>query len=184
MGKVEDLAERFGRHLSVPLSSTGVAAERVLIVVYDKELERSLRERFDEFATRAVAAGRTWKRLDCTRIFAEWMSAIDYREAYFAEPEYLSSKVEGEFKKLVVEKLREELKGSDTRSVLAVTGTSSLYGFARLSEIIKDVENDVRGCLAVFFPGTKDHNNYRLLDARDGWNYLAHSISLHSEGAK
>lgn len=184
MGKVEDLAERFGQHLSVPLSATGVAAERVLIVVYDKELERPLRERSAEFETRAVAAGRTWKRFDCTQLFAEWMASLDYRDAYFQEPEHLAAKIEGEFKKLVVERLREALQGTDARSVLAVTGTASLYGFTRLSEVIRDIEADVRGCLAVFFPGTKDQNNYRLLDARDGWNYLAHSISLHSEGEK
>lgn len=184
MGKVEDLAERFGRHLSVPLSATGVAAERVLIVVYDKELERPLRERFAEFEARAISAGRTWKRFDCTRLFAEWMAALDYREAYFSEPEHLATKIEGEFKKIVVSKLTEALQDTDARSVLAITGTASLYGFARLSEVIRDIEANVRGCLAVFFPGVKDQNNYRLLDARDGWNYLAHSISLHSDGER
>jgi len=25
----------------------------------------------------------------------------------------------------------------------------------------------------VFFPGEHEGNSYRLLDARDGWNYLA-----------
>jgi hypothetical protein len=183
VGKVEDLADRFGQYLSVPLSPMGIAAQRVLMIVYDKEIERSMRERCDEFETRAVTAGRHWKRFDCTRLFAEWMASLDYCEAYFNEPEHLATKIEGEFKKLVVQKLRDAMKGSDAHSVIAMTGTASLYGLARLSEIIRDIEADVRGCLAVFFPGTKDGNNYRLLDARDGWNYLAHSISLHSEGA-
>jgi hypothetical protein len=31
--------------------------------------------------------------------------------------------------------------------------------------------------LLVFFPGQFDNNNYRLLDARDGWNYLAVPIT-------
>ena len=38
---------------------------------------------------------------------------------------------------------------------------------------------DIRGRLALFFPGDVDNNNYRLLDARDGWNYLAIPITLH-----
>jgi len=29
----------------------------------------------------------------------------------------------------------------------------------------------------VFFPGERDGSNYRLLDARDGWNYLATPIA-------
>ena len=33
------------------------------------------------------------------------------------------------------------------------------------------------GRLLVFFPGEVEGNNYRLLDARDGWNYLATPIT-------
>ena len=182
MGRVEDLAERFGRYMQAPISVTGVAAERVLIVVYDKELERPLRERFGEFEIRVEQAGRRFKRIDCTSMFAEWMASLAYRDSYFEEPEHLSAKAEGEFKRVVIARLRQALEDTDASTVVAVTGTASLYGFARLSEVIRELEPYVRGCLAVFFPGTKDANNYRLLDARDGWNYLAHSISLHSEG--
>jgi hypothetical protein len=184
VGKVEDLADRFANYLSVPRSQANIAAERVLMIVYDKELERTLRERLSEFETRTVAAKRTWKQFDCTRLFAEWMASLDYRDSYFREPDHLSPKIEGEFRKLVVNRLREALLGSDDHTVLAITGTASLYGFVRLSEIIRDVEADVRGCLAVFFPGTKDQTNYKLLDARDGFNYLAHSISLNSDGGR
>ena len=38
-----------------------------------------------------------------------------------------------------------------------------------------------RNRLVVFFPGSKDGTNYRLLNARDGWNYLAQAITLHGE---
>ena len=41
----------------------------------------------------------------------------------------------------------------------------------------------IRGRLVVFFPGHLERSNYRLLDARDGWNYMAVPITLHSEGA-
>jgi len=34
----------------------------------------------------------------------------------------------------------------------------------------------------VFFPGQLEQNNYRLLDARDGWNYMAVPISIDSAG--
>jgi hypothetical protein len=44
-------------------------------------------------------------------------------------------------------------------------------------------EADIQGRLVVFFPGQFERNNYRLLDARDGWNYLAVPITLHGEGA-
>ena len=61
-------------------------------------------------------------------------------------------------------------------------GVGAIFGFARISQILKIVEGDIRGRLLVFFPGHYEQNNYRLLDARDGWNYLAVPITLHGEG--
>ena len=58
----------------------------------------------------------------------------------------------------------------------------ALFGFARLSHILKMVEADIRGRLVVFFPGHLERSNYRLLDARDGWNYMAVPITLHGDG--
>ena len=54
------------------------------------------------------------------------------------------------------------------------------FGFARVSLVLKEVVKDIRGRLVVFFPGEFEDNNYRLLDARDGWNYLAVAITLHN----
>lgn len=39
------------------------------------------------------------------------------------------------------------------------------------------VEDAIRGRLLVFFPGEYQENHYRLLDARDGWNYHAVPIT-------
>ena len=44
----------------------------------------------------------------------------------------------------------------------------------------EEVIHDIQGRLLLFFPGEFDNNNYRLLDARDGWNYLAVPITLHN----
>jgi hypothetical protein len=46
--------------------------------------------------------------------------------------------------------------------------------------VLKKVVNDIRGRLLVFFPGEYEDNIYRLLDARDGWSYLAVPITLHN----
>jgi len=57
---------------------------------------------------------------------------------------------------------------------------ASLFGFTKVSQVLKEVEHVIRGRLVLFFPGEFENNNYRLLDARDGWNYLAVPITLHS----
>ena len=184
MARIEDLAERFGRHIATPWQRTVSGAQRVVMLVYDKELERTLRARKVAFETAARQAGHDWHEMDISEAFAAWMAADDYREEYFATPEDLQLKLQAEFPAYVAEKLREFLSRDEITddSVVGLFGVGALFGFARLSHILKMVEADIRGRLVVFFPGHLERSNYRLLDARDGWNYMAVPITLHGDG--
>lgn len=185
MARIEDLAERFGRHIGTPWQRTVAGAQRVIMVVYDKEMERTLRARKLAFETAAREAGHDWHEVDVSDAFARWMAQDDYREEYFASPDDLHLKLEAEFSEYVAELIREALNRAEMTvdSVVALFGVGALFGFARMSHILKIVEGDIKGRLVVFFPGHLEGSNYRLLDARDGWNYLAVPITLHSEGA-
>jgi hypothetical protein len=154
------------------------------MLVYDKELERTLRARKIAFETATRAAGHDWHEIDLAPLFAEWMAADDYRDEYFGSPEDLHMKLQGELPEFLAQRLRGALTKTEVtaNSVLAVFGVGSLFGFARVSQILRMVEPDIRGRLVVFFPGQFEQSNYRLLDARDGWNYLAVPITLHGEG--
>ena len=182
MGRIEELAAVYERHVSAPWQRTLAGAQRVMLVVYEKELERTLRARVGEFEQATRRSGHDWKSVDCTRWFAEWMASDDYRDAYFEDPSLLGMKLEGEFKRQIAQRLVDELEAAGDNTVVAVRGVASLYGFLRISELVREVEQSIRGRLLVLFPGTKDENNYRLLDARDGWNYLANGITLHGGG--
>jgi len=48
-----------------------------------------------------------------------------------------------------------------------------LYDFLYVSELVAALEASLAGYLLVSFPGEKEGNTYRFLDARTGWNYLA-----------
>lgn len=184
MARLEDLADLYGQHIATPWQRTVAGAQRVIMVAYDKELERALRGRSGEFETRTQEAGHDWHEVDLTSAFATWLAADEYRDAYFESPEDLQLKLKDEFPDYVAEKLRAALtsEGVSENSVVAVFGAGSLYGFTHVAEVLKRVERDVRGRIVVFFPGTFEQNNYRLLDARDGWNYMAVPISIHSAG--
>lgn len=177
MGKIEDLAANYERHLSAPWRGSSIGAQRVLLLIYDKELERTLRERLGEFEIKTREAGYDWVHHDCTRTFAEWLARDEYKDEYFECPEDLSMKIEGEFADHTVAVIRSRLSSADEKTVVALSGIASLYGFAHVSEIVRRLEPEIKGRLIVFFPGTKEDSNYRLLDARDGWNYLASSIT-------
>ena len=179
MGRIEELATAYEDHVSAPWQRTVSGAQRVMMVVYEKGLERTLRARLGEFEQRTTRSGHGWKLVDCTPWFAEWMAKEEYRDAYFEDPSLLGMMLEGEFRKVVTQRLRAELETATDNTVVALLGVASLYGFMRVSELIRSVEPSIHGRLLVLFPGTKNENNYRLLDARDGWNYLANSITLH-----
>jgi hypothetical protein len=53
-----------------------------------------------------------------------------------------------------------------------------LFGLTHFAPILRKLGSAVEGRLVVFFPGSHEKNTYRLLDARDGWGYLAYPITL------
>jgi hypothetical protein len=101
--------------------------------------------------------------------FPDWLCSplyTDYASSYFESPTRLGKAPLAAFKQVV-----------------AVYGVGSLFGFVRLSEVIPLVENQIQGRLLVLFQGVYENNNYLMLDARDGWNYLAIPITS-SEGVE
>ena len=109
------------------------------------------------------------------------MAKLEYRESYFESPEDLELKLDDDFLAHVAEQVRNALAIADEESVVAIFGIASLFGLARVSELMNEIERDIRGRVAVFFPGEYEDNNYRLLDARDGWNYMAVPITVHED---
>ena len=182
MGRIEDLAERFHRHIATPWQRTIAGAQRVIMVVYDKELERTLRERIGLFEEACRGTKHEWQQVDLTTSFAQWLAKDEYSESYFESPEDLTLRLEEEFPRVVAAAIREKLVAVDHDSVVGLFGVGSLFGLARVSAILRLVETDIRGRLVVFYPGQFELNKYRLLDATDGFNYMAVPITLHGEG--
>lgn len=182
MGRIEELAARYRAHIGAPWQRNLAGDQKAIFVVYPKTDERKLRARLELFEMATTSTGHGWRLLDISNSFARWMADTDYREAYFEDPEALTMKLRSDFVQYAAGRLREVLTdGSvDENTVVAIQGVACLYGFTRVSLVLKEVVKDIQGRLVVFFPGEYEENNYRLLDARDGWNYLAVPITLHN----
>lgn len=183
MGDIEKLAQIYHAHIALPWQTGIAGAQRVVMVVYDKNRERALRARLREFENATRSAGHGWHAVDISDCFGGWMAGEEYRAEYFAAPEDLRMKLESEFTRFVAARVIETIDASEATAVVAILGAGALYGLTRVSRVVKLIEEHIRGRLLVFFPGTLDRNNYRLLDARDGWNYLAVPVTLHQGGA-
>jgi hypothetical protein len=177
--RAESLLEAYREQVERPWRRDISGPERVWIAVYPPEIERRLRAKLAEFGVATKDAGYGWRHIDVTRSFSDWLAAHEYREAYFENPDDLKTALPG-FAAEVERDLRETLKSGDDpeRTVVALSGIGALYPMAHVSTLIQRVATDIRGRLLVFFPGTLEHGNYRLLDARDGWNYLAIPITI------
>ena len=181
MGRIDRLVKRYQRYIALPWQNDLAGAQRAIFIVYDKAEERRLWLRKDLFEEATRAAGKVWLECDLTNVFARWMADIEYKESYFESPEDLSIKLEDDFLQHVAERVKKVLSSSAAgdNSVVGLYGIASLFGFIRISDLMQAIERDIKGRLVVFFPGEHENNNYRLLDARDGWNYLAVPITLH-----
>lgn len=184
MARIEELVANYKAHISAPWQKNLAGAQKTIFVVYPKVDERRLRARLELFEIATKEAGHAWLLFDFTATFAQWMAATDYRDEYFSEPSDLGLKLENDFLHYAADQLRAALTDAkaDGNCVVAAYGIASLFGFARVSLMLKEVEQAILGRLVLFFPGEYENNNYRLLDARDGWSYLAVPITSHSGG--
>jgi hypothetical protein len=178
MSTIDGLLRAYANTIALPWQGSLSGSERVWMAVYDPPQERRLRFRLEEFRIATQAAGHGWQSVDLTDLFARWMAEHPYREEYFAEPELMESALP-EFVEYVVGRVRDALQGPeiDDNTVVALYGVASLFGLMRASALLERVAPLVKGRLLLFFPGQRDGNNYRMLDAHDGWSYLAVPIT-------
>jgi hypothetical protein len=185
MSKVDQLAAVFSDHVAVGWPSGSSGAQRVIMIVYDPSDERTLRKRIDLFAQAARTHNHAWHSIDLTSSFGTWLGAHRYREGYFEEPHMLSAGANERFTQYVAEAVLEVLErsGHTEREIVGLIGVASLFGAASVSDVLARVDHAIKGRLAVFFPGRARDGRYRLLDARDGWDYHAVPIQIESSGA-
>jgi len=177
---VDELLAAYRRFVALPWQENLAPPQRVWMAVYPPEQERRVRLHLPEFKAATQESGHGWALTDITTSFERWMTAHEYRDSYFEDPELLETAMPAFFDHLVGE-VREQLSQHSTpNTVVALLGAGTLFGLGdavKVSALLNSVNEAIAGRLLVFFPGEHEGNSYRLLDARDGWNYLAIPIT-------
>lgn len=185
MSYIDDLLAAYARFVALPWHENLAPPQRVWMAVYPPEDERRLRRQFIAFKTATIKANHPWSEIDITTSFEAWMAAHDYRETYFEDPELLETALSAFFDSLV-EDVRARLSAYDAADgVVGLVGAGTMFGLGsavKVSALINAVSDSIAGRLLVFFPGHHEGSSYRLLDARDGWNYLAIPITPNGNG--
>ena len=113
------------------------------------------------------------------------MAGHEYREAYFESPDLLETGASCLLRPPRRGGARRASPTRDPDGVVGLLGAGTLFGLGdavKVSALLNAVNEAVAGRLLVFFPGEHEGNSYRLLDARDGWNYLAIPITPKGNG--
>lgn len=178
MSRVSDLADAYKTELSLSWKDNVSGGERVWMLVYPPDLERQMRHTLPSLELATTQAKHDWITLDITDSFGRWLSTHRYAEAFYEDPLDLTQSILDQYEASLVAHIRQTLKSASADAVVALVGIGTIFPFLRASSVIKSVDSAVSGRLLVLFPGLHDHekHSFRLLDARDGFNYRARVI--------
>lgn len=178
MSKIERLVKAYKDYISVPWRTNAADPQRLCFCVYDQRDERTLRAKLGEFEIATQHAGHPWIAYDLTGTFPQWLLSTGYAEGYFANPRFISRAIRT-YQDFIHDDFEAYVKeqGAQADHVVCVYGIGTLFGFLSVKELVECLVRHVPGRLVVLFPGSYADNNYRLLDAHDGWNYLATAIT-------
>jgi hypothetical protein len=180
MSYVDDLLVAYQKYVTLPWQQNLAGPQRVWMAVYPPEHERRLRLHLPAFEAATTERHHPWALIDVTTSFEHWMAQHDYRDTYFEDPELLETALTGFFEHLVKEVRTDLAAHPEPNGVVGLIGAGTLFGLGdavKVSALLNAVNESIAGRLLVFFPGEHSGNSYRLLDARDGWNYLAIPIT-------
>lgn len=176
MSYVDDLLVAYRRFAALPWQQALAPPQRVWMAVYPPEQERRLRLHLPAFESATNEHGHPWGLIDITTSFETWMAGHTYSEDYFEQPDLLETALPGLFDHLVAE-VRSQLEARPSpEGVVGLLGAGALFGLGdslKVSALLNAVNGAIAGRLLVFFPGDVENNRFRLLDARDGWDYMA-----------
>ena len=182
MSRVRRLISSYSRFIAIPWRDDVASAQRVIFCVYNENDELKIRARIDEFEIATRQTGHDWLLFDLTDTFADWLSGQRYAKKYYERPHLLTTLLP-KYLECIVQQFRQMLvkNNAGSNAVVALKGVGALFGFLKVKDVVDKLAPLVSGRLLVFFPGTYESNNYRLLDGYDGWNYLAIPITADKE---
>ena len=180
MASFDDVLQHYQRQVGLSWQADVPHEGRVWILWYDKTLDRRVRGRLHELEAATGNAGHGWRHVDLGLLFPTWIVCHELFGDLLAAPEELRGLLP-EFKTAVVDELRSALSGCGANDLLVLSGCGAMFGLVRISALIGEIASQIPGRLLLLFPGQHRAGVYKLLDAREGWNY--HAVPIPASDA-
>lgn len=175
MTTFDDILAAYIRQVQLPWAEDTPPEGRVWVLWFDKTLQRRITGRLGELEHATIKAGRGWRHVNIADWFGRWIARHEFFGTLIKHPAELRG-LRRDFENHLIAEVIATLKASSRDDVVALDGCGSLFGIMQVSTLIKSVDRQIPGRLLLTFPGKYSGGIYRLLDARDGWNYHATPI--------
>lgn len=172
MNAFDEILTAYRKQVELPWASDTPPAGRVWIIWYDKTLQRRFTGQIEALKQATLTAGHGWRYINLSPQFGKWIAKHEFFENLVAQPKELRGLLP-DFEEVIISAIKNELKNCSKNDVLTIDGCGSLFGLVRVSTLISKISDEIPGRLLIGFPGKHTMGVYRLLDARDGWNYHA-----------
>ena len=177
MPNINRLTQNYQNYVQLQWQPNLSVYESIWFAVYPPEKERALLQRLDAFEVATLEAGKAWRSIDLRGAYTKWLNQEDddERTEMFTTPKDLEFFAKEDFPEFLAEYISQHFTEveSPNNTVFAVYGLMEIYDYTEVSAVIELLENSLVGRLLVFFPGSKEDNTYRFMNARKGWDYLA-----------
>ncbi len=172
MYSFDEIVSAYRRQVNIPWRPDAPPSARIWILWHPPAMHLKLTGRIGELETITRQAGHGWRTLDLSPLFGQWIAGHEMFEPLIEMPQEVKGLLP-QFETAACDAVEAELLKSGPNDILVLQGCGSLFGLAKLSPILDRVSHAIPGRLLVLFPGRHASGIYRMLDARDGWNYHA-----------
>ncbi len=185
MSQIDKLIENYANFIKIPFNTSDAPSQRVIFCVYNQRDQLKLEAKISEFEIKTKDANRKWLFYDIANTYPQFLITQKYIEKYYKKPELTSINAD-QFIEYLASGLKQYLSEHETddNTVLAINGVGSLFSVLKVNSLVEKIAPMHLGRLLVFFPGSYNskniHQNYKLLDGYDGWNY--HAVAITADG--
>ena len=139
-----------------------------VLLIYDPHQERLCREEQEHLGTKLQDAGLTVREIPVQTFIFDHYAQIGLLDRVFEKertsPGDVYRDLAKNYRPALVEHIIEEAQGLEGQdAVLLLTQAAHLYPFVRVSNLLEDLENQVKLPFVVFYPGEELDGELRFL---------------------
>jgi hypothetical protein len=142
-----------------------------VLLVYDPGEERLCQARRQELAERLESRGLRVYEIGLGAFIFDYYRQKGQLEQLFAlereRPQELRRTIAGIYRPELVKRIVGEARDVEDDAIIFLSGVGSLYPFARVCNLLGDLENRVKQPLVVFYPGSEQDGRLMFLNLEE-----------------